>query len=177
LRLLLFRHGPAEDRETWRARGGAEARRPLTADGRRRTRAAARGLARLVEAPERVATSPLTRARQTADVLARSLGAGDPEVQRFLAPSAAPDAAIPWLSGRAAAGDRLVAVVGHEPHLGKLASLLLAGEGSFVRFRKAGAALLDLGSRPGPGKARLEWLLEPSALRRLGRQAPRRPGR
>ncbi len=177
MRLLLFRHGPAEERENWRARGGSEARRPLTADGRRRTRAAARGLARLVEVPGRVATSPLTRARQTAAVLARALGAGAPEVQRFLAPSAAPDAALPWLSGRAAAGDRLVAVVGHEPHLGELASLLLAGEGSFVRFRKAGAALLDLGDRPGPGKARLLWLLEPSSLRRMGREASRRSGR
>ena len=181
MRLLLFRHGPAADRLAWRGRGRADALRPLTRDGVGRTRAAARGIASLIDVPGAVATSPLVRAVETAGELCAAFAGGrgrarqgmagappEPEELPALAPDAEPAALLPWL--RARSGLDLVAVVGHEPHLGRLASFLLAGEGAdFIGLKKAGACLIDLGDRPGPGTARLLWLLAPSQLRRLGR--------
>jgi phosphohistidine phosphatase len=168
MKLLLLRHGPAADRATWRALGKEDFRRPLTPGGRARTRAAVKGLLRIVDPPEAVATSPFARAAQTADILARAFGVEAPEELPAIAPGGAPSDVLPWLEKRARL--ELVALVGHEPHLGKLASWLLSGsEVSFLELRKGGACLLDLGDHPRPGGARLAWMLAPAQLRRLGR--------
>ena len=168
MRLLLFRHGPAGDRVAWRALAKEDFLRPLTADGRVRTRAAAKGLRRIVDPPGAIATSPFARATQTADILARAFGVEAPEELPAIVPDAAPGDAIPWLEARVQLD--LVALVGHEPHLGKLAAWLLArSEVPFLELKKGGACLLDLGDRPRPGSARLVWMLAPAQLRRLGR--------
>ena len=63
-----------------------------------------------------------------------------------------------------------MALVGHEPQLGRLAGWLLArADDPFLELKKAGACLLDLGERPRAGSARLLWMLAPAQLRRLGR--------
>jgi phosphohistidine phosphatase len=166
--LLLIRHGPAGDREAWRALGKDDFLRPLTADGRARTRAAAKGLARIVDRPQAIATSPLARAMQTADHVAQVFGVEAAEELHAILPAGAPADVLPWLTARAKLD--LVALVGHEPHLGRLASWLLArSRGSFLELKKGGACLLDLGPRPRPGGARMVWMLAPAQLRRLGR--------
>jgi phosphohistidine phosphatase len=166
--LLLFRHGPAGDRQEWRAAGHADADRPLTRDGRARTRAAVRGLAGVVGRPGAVGTSPLVRAVETAAILCRGLDADPAEEVEALSPEAPPEAILPWLHARRRAG--LVALVGHEPYLSRLACFLTAGPGKpFLSLRKAGGCLLEVDGRPRPRAARLEWLLAPAQLRRLGR--------
>ena len=62
-----------------------------------------------------------------------------------------------------------VALVGHEPQLSWLASLLLAGEESVVRLelKKGAVALLELTSPPTPGSAVLRWSVSPKILRAL----------
>lgn len=168
MRLLLLRHGPAADRLAWRAQGKEDFLRPLTPDGRARTRAAAKGLRRVVDPPGAIGASPFARAAQTADILARVFGVEAPEELPAIVPDGAPAGVLPWLESRARLD--LVALVGHEPQLGRLASWLLArSKVPFLELRKAGACLLDLGDRPRPGAARLVWLLAPAQLRRLGR--------
>jgi phosphohistidine phosphatase len=131
-------------------------------------REAARGLARLVGAPDALATSPLVRAVQTADVVARALDVPAAEELDALRPGSPPRALLPWL--RAHRGADLVAAVGHEPHLGALASWLLAGRARpFLALKKGGACLLELGDPPGEGSALLLWMLAPGQLRRIGR--------
>ena len=168
MRLLLVRHGPAEDRVAWRALGKDDASRPLTADGRERTSAAMKGLSRLVDPPVVIATSPFVRAVETARELARAFRSGTPEELPAIAPVGPPVGVVSWLATR---GDvDLVALVGHEPQLGRLACWLLARvEEPFLGLKKGGACLLDLGERPRAGGARLVWLLAPAELRRLGR--------
>jgi phosphohistidine phosphatase len=166
--LLLIRHGPAGDREAWRALGKDDFLRPLTVDGRARTRAAAKGLARLVDRPQALASSPLARALQTADHVARAFGVEAAEELHAILPVGDPAEVMPWLRARAKL--ELVALVGHEPQLGRLASWLLAGRMvPFLQLKKGGACLLDLGARPRPGGASLLWMLAPAQLRRLGR--------
>jgi len=85
-----------------------------------------------------------------------------------LQPDGAPADVVPWLTARARLD--VVALVGHEPQLGRLASWLLARSTSpFLQLKKGGACLLDLGPRPRAGGARLVWMLAPAQLRRLGR--------
>ncbi len=168
MKLLVVRHAPAGDREAWRAQGKDDALRPLTVDGRRRMREAARGLARLTDPPRALAASPLRRAQETARILAAAFEVEVTDELVALAPGRQPQAMLGWL--RARSGLDLVAVVGHEPHLGTLVSWLSAGRSrSFIALKKGGACLLDLGSRPGPGRADLLWLLAPAQLRRLSR--------
>ena len=168
MRLLLVRHGPAEDRVAWRALGKDDATRPLTAEGRERTRAAMKGLSLLVDPPGVVATSPLVRAVETAAELARALRSGAPEELLAIAPEGPPVGVIPWLASRGEV--ELVALVGHEPQLGRLACWLLArSDEPFLALKKGGACLLDLGERPRAGAARLVWMVAPSELRRQGR--------
>jgi phosphohistidine phosphatase len=163
--LLIIRHGIAEDRDHWAHTGRPDAERPLTEEGRRRMRRAARGLRQLVGSVDVLAASPLARAAETAEILARQLGRGVETVPQ-LAPEHPVDDLLPWLRGQD--DEALVAVVGHEPHLGFLAGWLLTGRHeSFVALKKGGACLLEFDDPPGAGEGVLRWLLAPGQLRAL----------
>jgi phosphohistidine phosphatase len=166
MKLLVIRHGPAGDREAFAATGQPDDLRPLTERGRRKVRRAARGLRHQVGALDLVATSPLTRARETAAIVADRIGGPELVTLPELAPDAVPDALVPWLRGQAA--EATVAVVGHEPHLGFLVGWLLTGRhASFVELRKGGACLLEFQDEPSAGGAVLLWALAPRQLRKL----------
>ncbi len=165
--LLVVRHAIAEDRDAWAARGRDDALRPLTPEGARRMRRAARGLARVAPRLDLLAASPLLRAVETARILAPALGLEGFEEIPELEPAARPQALAAWLRGRRAGA---VAVVGHEPQLGRLVAWLLHGAARPpLPLRKGGACLLRLGGPARGGAAELRWLASPSLLRRLGR--------
>ena len=165
MQLLLVRHGIAEDRETWAPRDDDS--RPLTEGGKRKLKEAAKGLQALVPKVDLLASSPLTRAMQTAMILARVYGRAEPLKVDALIPGQHPPAFAAWL--RTQVTRKTVAVVGHEPALGTIISWLAASiEQSFVELGKGGACLLDLGERIDAGAAMIEWVLRPSHLRALG---------
>jgi phosphohistidine phosphatase len=164
MQLLVVRHGIAEEREAWAPRD--DALRPLTADGKKKMKEAARGLHALVQRIDVLASSPLTRAQQTAQILAKEYDKDQPVTVDALSPGQRPVAIADWL--RAQPNRKTVAVVGHEPHLGTLISWLSAGvERSFIELGKGGACLLDLGERVDAGEGMLIWALRPSHLRSL----------
>ena len=165
MQLLIIRHGIAEDRDAWAPRD--DDARPLTADGKKKMKEAAKGLRSLVPKLDVLASSPLTRAMETALILARIFDKSEPLKVDALAPGQHPSAFAAWL--RSQATRKTVAVVGHEPSLGTIVSWLAAGvEQSFVELGKGGACLLDLGERIDAGEAKIEWVLRPSHLRALG---------
>jgi len=165
--LLVVRHAIAEDREAFAEAGGDDASRPLTRGGRRKFERAVRGLRRVVESIDLVATSPLVRAVETGAVLQQAFRVGRPVRLRALAPDADPAAAVAWL--RRQDPEAVVAVVGHEPHLSGLVAYLLSGRrAGFIDLRKGGACLLTLATATRPGGGVLRWLLAPGQLRRLG---------
>jgi phosphohistidine phosphatase len=169
MHLLVIRHAIAEDREVWAGTGEPDERRPLTADGRRKMRRIARGLHALVPSIGLLGASPLTRAAQTAEIVAAAYGGLDPLTIGALEPERAPSAFLSWLRD-AAPGHDAIAVVGHEPHLSGLTSWLLAERpgAPFVTLKKGAACLLRFDGEPHAGGARLEWLLQPRQLRQLG---------
>lgn len=162
MELLVVRHGPAGDRANWAKTGRRDCERPLTPEGRRKTREAAKGLKTLAEV-QVVATSPWTRAKQTAVLLSRELDAPVATCEALL-PSRPFEALAAWLAGRK---ETKVALVGHEPHLSRFVSwLLTGGPRPLLTLKKAQACLLEL-AEPASGKATLLWSLPPRALRRL----------
>ena len=161
--LLIIRHAAAVPSGT---PGIADDDRPLTPKGEAKFRLAANGLARITDRPDVLLTSPLPRARATADIAARAFKRLEPRVEPALAHGGV-EAILAALGHQPR--EATVAIVGHEPVLGALlARLLGAQEGEQFSFKKGGAALVDLPEGPS-GAARLIWLLKPKILRALAR--------
>lgn len=131
--LYLIRHAHAED-------GTPDALRPLSKRGRQQARRLARFLRQSGDfAPEEIWHSPLLRARETAALLLRGTRLKAP--QREVA-GLTPEDDPAVIARRLAQESRTIALVGHEPHLSALASLLVAGAPEPARFAmKKGAAL------------------------------------
>lgn len=166
MKVLIVRHAKAEDRETFAKTGADDGERPLTGAGREQARKTARALKTLVPRIDVLATSPLVRARETARLLARDYRKLRIHELPALAPGAPAKNVSAWLAEQAA--DATVALVGHEPDLGVLASLLLTGRNQpILAFKKGGACLIEFENGPARGSATLAWLLTPRQLRAL----------
>ena len=197
MRLLVIRHAIAEPRERFARTDEDDDLRPLTRKGRRRMRRAARGLRALVPALDVLATSPLVRARQTADIVARAYGGPAPQTVEALRPDRPPDELLRWLHEQAGVhrnerrpddggaegedegvapttdregGGTTIAVVGHDPHLPALLTWLVTGERqSWLALRKGGACLVRFERELRAGAGEIRWLAAPAVLRRIGR--------
>jgi phosphohistidine phosphatase len=162
--LYVLRHALAEDA----AAGGDEARH-LTEVGRIRARKAALGMRELGIELDSILTSPLARALETAEVVASIYANGlTPNVLTELATGIAPDVAVAALAPHGH-NDSLM-IVGHEPQLSALISILLTGQADTMhpRLRKGGCVALDLPpNRILPGAAELLWMMTQRQLRQL----------
>jgi len=166
MQLLIIRHGIAEDKEVWARSSNNDDDRPLTDEGRQKMVLNAKGLRRALDAIDILVTSPLVRARQTAQIVADAFSLGRIETAKSLLPIAPPVEFVEWL-GRYR-DKAVVAAVGHEPHLGLLATWLLTGvEESHVDLKKGAACLMELEGEPAPAGARLCWSIAPSQLRHI----------
>jgi phosphohistidine phosphatase len=163
VKVVLIRHATAVPRGT---PGIPDDDRPLTPRGRRRFRKAARGLARVIERPDLLLTSPLPRAFATAEIAAQAWGRVRPTPEPAFARGSV-KAMLAALARQPAGAT--VAVVGHEPGLSELlAHLLGRGAAQALVFRKGGAALVEVPGFPPEG-GRLVWFLPPKVLRSLRR--------
>jgi phosphohistidine phosphatase len=166
--IVVVRHGIAVDRDEAAKTAMADAERPLTEKGRRRMKRCARGIARLVPGVERIVSSPLVRAVETARMVRRAY---DDDVGFSEEAALLPDAPPSDLGSVLAEGlvAPIVVVVGHEPHLGRFIGWAVTGQArEFVELGKGGACLLRFEGAPGAGIGRLIWLLPPRELRRVG---------
>ncbi|WP_407275994.1 SixA phosphatase family protein [Halothiobacillus sp. DCM-1] len=164
--ILLIRHAPAEDRDAFALTGAPDALRPLTARGIERMQHAARGLMTLALPIERLISSPLTRARQTAELLAPALEIRNIDLEPVLSPENPPVAVIDWLRKQPRVEG--MALVGHEPNLGELFEILLHDRSlGNTPFKKGGAALLRFSDGIAAGQGQLVWFLSPGILRAL----------
>lgn len=166
MKVLFIRHAPAGDKAEYAAKGGDDSRRPLTAGGQAKMRKAAKGLANVVDAIDVIATSPLVRARQTAEIVAARFKTGKVVQLAELSPGVSPKDALSRLStlGRA----RVLAAVGHEPHLSSVVDLALTGgKGLKLELKKGACCLVEFPGKPEAGTGRLIWALAPAQLRGL----------
>ncbi len=150
--LYFLRHGKAGEQ-----RAVDDESRELTSEGVATLRAAGPLWRRLHLRPDAVLSSPLVRARQTAELLCEALGAPAPVIDETLAPGA------DWGSfARAMARApeaRRVLFVGHEPDLSSTVALLTGARS--VRLRPGGLACVEFPGVPEPGSGEIAWLLDP----------------
>ncbi len=160
MKVYVVRHGEAEEQRP----GRPDAERELTREGRAQFEGVVAGLAVLGIELDRILTSPLIRARETAEILARTLPGPNPVEIEALAPGGRFEAVFHALREPAQA----VALVGHEPALGALVSLATTGIPSdAMPLKKGGVACLKFAGSPRPKGATLGWLLTPRQLRRI----------
>ena len=163
--LYLVRHADAfpKDPDRWRHDG----KRPLTPEGEKEFRLAARGLARMVPRADVILSSPARRAWHTAEILSELDSWPAPKPLSVVAASrrrASPEKATLALEDYADAKN--VAVVGHKPRLQELAAYLLTGEDDVleIKIRKGGVTCIRFDRAPAPGIGKLRWMLTPKAL-------------
>jgi phosphohistidine phosphatase len=162
MELIFLRHGLAADLEDWK---GDDADRPLTAEGADRTKEVVRGLRALKVRPDAILSSPLLRARETAEIAKKGL-ITDTKVELVdeLALSASPDRLIARLADLAE--KPVVLCVGHEPHISTTMSAMVSGKtAASFEVKKAGACCIRFTGIPKAGAGTLLWLLPPKFLR------------
>lgn len=157
MNLYLIRHADAVPAEN----GTADEDRPLSELGLAQCRALATALTAHGTQFDVLASSPLTRAVQTAEELSRLMGGPPPEVVEALTPGGRRKRVYRYLLGLDAAS---VALVGHAPDLGSLASRLCGSRKARINLAKAGVAELRLDAPPGKACAELVRLLTPDWL-------------
>ncbi len=166
MQLLIIRHGRAEDQTQFARVCSDDALRPLTSDGRKDMKKSAKALRRLCPKIDVLASSPFTRAIETAEIVAEAYEHLKIIQRPELSPTKRRDLLLRWLQSQKAKAT--IAIVGHEPHLGAAASWLMTGLGdSVVQLKKGSACLLSFDSEIAAGRAQLQWLLTPRQLRRL----------
>jgi len=157
MRLYLVRHGIASDHI-----GGAVTRdseRPLTEEGIAEMKLVARALTKINKKPDLILSSPLVRARQTAEIIADAFG-----VTVTLTDSLAPagSAASIFKAINRHEGVNQAYLVGHEPDMGMLANKLLwAGLECEMPFKKAAVMRIDVADMPPTSPGLLKWYMPP----------------
>jgi phosphohistidine phosphatase len=166
MELYVLRHAIAVQRGTEGYEQDSD--RPLTSKGRQKMEQIASGMQALGLSFDLILSSPFLRARQTADVVADVFGAGkNVELSEHLAVGGDPESLVRELNSRFGSL-KSVLIVGHEPYLSSLISVLLAGDPSLgLTMKKGGLCKLSVDSLSYGSCATLEWLLTPRQLRRV----------
>ncbi len=162
--LYIIRHGIAVPHGT---PGIEEDDRPLTEEGIKKMEKCASGLRNLGVEPDVVLSSPLPRARQTAEIVQRARGKKVPlELIPALAPGGRRPDVYKEIRDRVKAGSLML--VGHQPSLGEIAGEIAWGSADhYVELKKGGACALELDEIREVPRGTLIWLLIPAILRRI----------
>ncbi|MHC5741740.1 MAG: phosphohistidine phosphatase SixA [Nostoc sp.] len=163
MELYLIRHGIAEDKGL----GIKDEERSLTKEGRQKTEKVAQKLVKLGLNFDLILTSPLVRARQTAEILIAKKLSSQLEESSHLAHDGQISSWLKdWLEPRNYSQNTQLALVGHEPDLTSWAEILLWGEvkASLV-LKKAGMIGIKLPETGSPlGRSQMFWLTPPKYL-------------
>jgi phosphohistidine phosphatase len=163
IRIYLVRHGIAVEHAE---RGELpDESRPLTDKGRRRFRRLARAFARLNEPIDQLFTSPLPRAVQTAEILAGALKQSGVGILESLRPTAQPETMLLELSKKANKDALAIGLVGHDPQMTLLVSLLGgAAREVEIDFKKGAIVRIDVSDLSGKAGAPQYWLKPKSRI-------------
>ncbi|MEA5505529.1 phosphohistidine phosphatase SixA [Halotia wernerae UHCC 0503] len=163
MELYLIRHGIAEEQAT----SIKDEERSLTQEGRQKTQKVAQRIKNLGLQFDLILTSPLVRARQTAEILIAAKLSSQLEESAHLAFNGdISNWLVNWLEPKNYSPNTQIALVGHEPCLSNWAEILLWGEakGSFV-LKKAGMIGVKLPETGSPvGHSQMFWLTPPKYL-------------
>ena len=163
MNLYLIRHAIAEEE----APSGEDSQRELTDKGAKKMRLIAKGLRTLGIEFDLILSSPYLRAMQTAEILSEVFKKKKFVLSDHLMPTGDPNLLIAEINEKHTVDS--LAIVGHEPYLSTLVSLLTAdGAPVEMTFKKGGVCYLSTDDLHHTHKATLEWLLTPGVLVEIG---------
>jgi len=166
MNLFFLRHGKAHPRGP---KFRPDSERPLTREGEETMSEVARGMKELELTFDLILTSPYARALRTAEILAEVYRSKKMFVTNNLVPEADPKDLIDEIAQNFVSLENIV-LVGHEPYLSGLISVLLTGNSdTVIDLKKAGLCLLTVKDLRLGKCASLSWLLKPSHLAALGK--------
>lgn len=141
-----------------------DSQRPLTDEGRERFAAMIAKLAQRGFTPELIATSPMARCRQTAEIIADECP-GDPEIVELdeLLPGGDLEALMDW-TRRRAKSQKQIAWCGHAPDVGRLLAGVISETHCWIRFAKGAVARVRFPGPPHPGEGELRWMVTAKLL-------------
>ena len=163
MNLYILRHGIAVEPGTPGYEKDAD--RPLTPEGERKLLHIAEAMEALDLTFDLILSSPYLRARQTAEIIAEALKAPKKlELSDSLVPGGSTKKLVELLTHLQPAPESVL-LVGHEPYLSGLISLLASGETTLaVVMKKGGLCKLSTESLTHGRCAALEWLLTPKQM-------------
>jgi phosphohistidine phosphatase len=160
MNLYIVRHGLAGEHGD--ARYQDDSLRPLTKEGRKRFEQTVTLLAERGLAPSLIATSPLARCRQTAEILLEHTSCGIPLVELDeLAPGSQLESLVEWTGSQAVES---VAWVGHSPDVDEMTAALIGDSAAGIRFAKGAIACLVFNDAIALGRGELKWLVTAKVL-------------
>jgi len=160
--LYIVRHAIAEPQGA-----AADAERALTEEGIEKMKKAAAGLRAANAIPDVILSSPLVRARQTAEILNEAF---DGKALFKMIPSLAPSGNRAELNRelRRHEGAAGIMLVGHQPSLGEIAGEITCGSsGCPLELKKGGACAIEIEKLAPAPRGTLLWLMPPAILRKL----------
>jgi phosphohistidine phosphatase len=163
--VFVLRHGEAGTHITMPSK---DSERPLTESGRDDIESIATSLRDLRVGFDRIVTSPLKRAKETAEIVANIYEENAPklEIWEELRPEGNRQDTIQRLSRLRQDADILI--VGHEPYLSSMVAEIISGSSSArISLKKGGLAkvqILSFGPKP---TGELRWLLTPRHLKKM----------
>lgn len=162
MNIYILRHGLAGDRDS--KKYPDDSQRPLTSEGEDKLWKIAKGMKKLGLEFDLILSSPYVRTRQTAEIVADKFRAKkNLELTETLEPDGPPSELIKLLNHRHGLDSPLL--VGHEPYLSSLISVLVSGDHhSSVTMKKGGLCMLSADSLKYGHCASLRWLLTPKQM-------------
>lgn len=165
MEIYILRHGEAVPKGT---PGYPTDDRPLTDDGIEKLTEAAKGIKSLINSFDVVVSSPLVRALDTAKIASEAVGySGKIHTTEYMIPESPMRNLFEFL--KQFNGKEKILLVGHEPHLGYLASFMIGIEESVIEFKKGGMCRIDIPKFPPEKPGKLIWLLTQKQLIALGK--------
>lgn len=170
VKLYFVRHGIAVPAGT---PGYPNDDRPLTDEGIEKMTEAAKGIAKLIPKFELIMSSPLKRACDTANIIAKEINyKGEIEISKVLLPGCTAKSLLNYLVKYK--DKENILIVGHEPDFGMIASALIGSNSPVVVFKKGALCRIDLDDLPPKQPGQLVLLLQPKTLRALVENKKRR---
>jgi phosphohistidine phosphatase len=161
LELYMIRHGLAGEKKEDET---TDDERPLKKKWKEKMKDIAKGLKELRISFDIVLTSPLLRAKESAEIVnAYCCDTKEVTVTDLLVPDASYNNLIKFLNK--IKNVKRIAIVGHEPFLSSFASYCLSkNENSLMNLKKGGILMLEIDEVIRPGRCILSWLIEPKQI-------------
>jgi phosphohistidine phosphatase len=158
MNIYLIRHGDAEKISI----GKKDSDRELTSTGRVKLKSAVINWKNLIKDLDFIITSPLTRAAQTANIIAEVYGAGDKiMIDKKLSPGSRTESIIEIANSL---NGLEIAFVGHQPDLSEILSDLISPKAAYIDFKKGAIAKVSFGNKAGMARGTLEFLIPVSVF-------------